>query len=603
MAPEGGDGPPLVGLDRRLADPGDRGHVTDAEVDDEAHRQDVALDRGQEVEEVEDPAALEAMEGLLLDVAGDGAVQTGRLDRFGRAPAGPAGPVDQPPPGDDEGHGPEARPVTVDAVDDPGQVEEDVAEDAVGIGRAPQRDEGPQRRPELVDHLAPGGLGSRLEVVDARRGWLRRPGRGPLLPAGRRPGEGGPRATLAAIRGAAGSISRAYPCSSQLDDDRLVDRLERSEGVEHVGPGGGIEVDERQGLGPIGVPTEAPLGDVDAVLTEHPADRADHAGYVVVEHQQDDAGRVGLEAVVGDLDDAGVVVREDDAGDRALAVAPADPAGDLVAVVGLAEADRAGDLDPSLPGHDRRVDEVDRAGHGRIEDALEEAGGDGAHHVLGVVGVQLELDLFDLAVGHDRLQASDLGREADELVGPGEVEAGGKSHVDAVGDAGAAEGVDDLLGDLDGHAALGLGGRGAEVGGVEDLGVADQGVAGGRGLDVEHVDGRFGQPALVEGGGDGGGVDEAAPGCVDQDRSGLDDGESGGVDQVAGLVGEGRVEGDVVGGGEQLVEIDELDAGLPADPLADEGVVGQNRHLEGLGPGRDGPADPAEADDAEGLVA
>ena len=146
---------------------------------------------------------------------------------------------------------------------------------------------------------------------------------------GRRPGRGGRRRL-------------------ELDDDRLGDRVEGAELLDQPLVGDGVEVDERQRLGPIGVPAQAPLGDVDAVIAEdlprqfeplmtlYLTDRTDDTGDVLVEHQEDRAGGIGLEPVVGHLDDARMVVGEDDARDGPAPVAPVHPAGELVAVVCLA---------------------------------------------------------------------------------------------------------------------------------------------------------------------------------------------------------------------------------------------------------------------------
>ena len=98
-------------------------------------------------------------------------------------------------------------------------------------------------------------------------------------------------------------------------------------------------------------------------------------------------------------------------------------------------------------------------------------------------------------------------------------------------------------------------------------------------------------------------VDDAAARHVDDADARLGLGQQLGVDQAHGLGGLGHVEGDEVGHGHQLVEVDELDVDL-AGPLGrDERVEGDEPHAEGEGPLRDELADAAEADDAERLVA
>ena len=71
---------------------------------------------------------------------------------------------------------------------------------------------------------------------------------------------------------------------------------------------------------------------------------------------------------------------------------------------------------------------------------------------------------------------------------------------------------------------------------MNDLGMADQGVVGRRRLVGEHVDGHRTQPALVQGGGCGCGVDQTSSGGVDDGGRGFHEGQPLAVDQVAGLI-------------------------------------------------------------------
>ena len=75
------------------------------------------------------------------------------------------------------------------------------------------------------------------------------------------------------------------------------------------------------------------------------------------------------------------------------------------------------------------------------------------------------------------------------------------------------------------------------------------------------------------------------------------------VDEAFGLGGEADVEGEVVGGLEDLVDGDEGDVVLAGDDGGDEGVVADEVHAEAGGAAGDFEADAAEADDAEGLAA
>jgi hypothetical protein len=75
-----------------------------------------------------------------------------------------------------------------------------------------------------------------------------------------------------------------------------------------------------------------------------------------------------------------------------------------------------------------------------------------------------------------------------------------------------------------------------------------------------------------------------------------------GADEVPGLVGEGRVDGDEVGGFEQLVELDAAGVELLLGVFFAGAVVVQDLHPEAPPAPRDGLPDAAHADDAELLA-
>ena len=124
---------------------------------------------------------------------------------------------------------------------------------------------------------------------------------------------------------------------------------------------------------------------------------------------------------------------------------------------------------------------------------------------------------------------------------------------------------------------------------------------GGR-LGGEDVDAGAGDAALGDGARQGGLVDDAAAGGVDDAHRGLDLGERLLADEAERLGRLRQVDGDEVGLGEQLVEAHELDAELAGLGAASVGVVGDDLHAEALEPLGDEGADAAEADDADGLV-
>ena len=94
----------------------------------------------------------------------------------------------------------------------------------------------------------------------------------------------------------------------------------------------------------------------------------------------------------------------------------------------------------------------------------------------------------------------------------GAVEGG---HVDGEPDLPALEEVDQEPRRLDGDGDLRLLGRGAQVGGDEHLGMVDERVVGRRRLGLEDVDRRARDLARRQGLEQGGLVDQAASGAVD----------------------------------------------------------------------------------------
>ena len=102
----------------------------------------------------------------------------------------------------------------------------------------------------------------------------------------------------------------------------------------------------------------------------------------------------------------------------------------------------------------------------------------------------------------------------------------------------------------------------------------------------------------------GGLVDQAAPGAVDDPDAGLHPRQRGGADQVAGLGRERRVQRDVVAAVPEVVERrDALDAELRGPLGRQEGVEPDHLHVEPLGPLRDRQADPPQSDDPQRLAA
>jgi hypothetical protein len=100
--------------------------------------------------------------------------------------------------------------------------------------------------------------------------------------------------------------------------------------------------------------------------------------------------------------------------------------------------------------------------------------------------------------------------------------------------------------------------------------------------------------------GEGGLVDDRAPGGVDQDRGRLHQREPARVDEVVRLVGQRGVDADDVRLAQPLVEVDPLarDRGELHVPLPRARGV-EHAHAPRLGAGGDGVADPPGADDQQ----
>ena len=122
------------------------------------------------------------------------------------------------------------------------------------------------------------------------------------------------------------------------------------------------------------------------------------------------------------------------------------------------------------------------------------------------------------------------------------------------------------------------GGR-AEVRGDDDVVELEQRAVGAR-LGGEDVQPGGGDPALLDSRVEGGLVDDPAAGGVDDDHAGLDLGERLGAEEADRLGRLREVDGEDVGGGEELVEADEPDAELRRTCARHVGVVGDDGHPE-----------------------
>lgn len=131
-----------------------------------------------------------------------------------------------------------------------------------------------------------------------------------------------------------------------------------------------------------------------------------------------------------------------------------------------------------------------------------------------------------------------------------------------------------------------------------DARVAAQRVVERRGFDREHVQCRRAEPTAVEGGQQGRGVDEFAAGHVHEKGAGSHPGEQRRVDDAAGLRSQRRVQGEHVGGADQLVQAEPIDAVGPPCLVGVRVVRGDATEDGCRDPGQ-GPRDTPETQQSE----
>ena len=126
-------------------------------------------------------------------------------------------------------------------------------------------------------------------------------------------------------------------------------------------------------------------------------------------------------------------------------------------------------LDPALLGHLRRVDQVDRLLGVAGEDPDEDGDAEQAGVVVGDAAAELDRDAVDRALAEALGEAAELFAERHERRQRLHLLGADGGDVDRVGDDAAGQRRGHLLGGDDAGAVLGLGGRGAEVRGDDDV--------------------------------------------------------------------------------------------------------------------------------------
>ncbi len=165
----------------------------------------------------------------------------------------------------------------------------------------------------------------------------------------------------------------------------------------------------------------------------------------------------------------------------------------------------------------------------------------------------------------------------------------------------ALEGQHHLLGDSDAGLVLRFPGAGAQMRSYHDLVEGEQFRAPWR-LGGKYVEGGAGNPAEGNCLGQGGLVDDAPSGGVDQPEAGLGVGQKFLADEPGRLGRFRDVDGDEIGLADQVVEGHQFGSHRPRPLSRQVRVVRNQSHAESQCPLRDQGSDPAQADDPEGLA-
>ena len=137
--------------------------------------------------------------------------------------------------------------------------------------------------------------------------------------------------------------------------------------------------------------------------------------------------------------------------------------------------------------------------------------------------------------------------------------------------------------------------------GADHVGQAEKRAVGGR-LNLEHVEARPRDMARFQRLGQSRLIDQPAARAVDDTYARFQLGDVLAAEDIGGLLGIGHMQGDEIGMGEQLLQLDLAHAHLLGLLLGEERIIGHDLHLEALGPVADDAADIARADHAKRLA-
>ena len=264
---------------------------------------------------------------------------------------------------------------------------------------------------------------------------------------------------------------------------------------------------------------------------------------------------------------------------------------------------RLGHVDAALACQQRGVDHVG-AGHYRAEQAGQDGGAERAMVELGGQALVFDGDAAQHALARLGHLAGESAKQAAEFhVRPqaGRVLGRDGRHVDGVGDRAGGEEVAHLFGDLKRDVFLCLGGGRTQMRRADDVFQAEERALDGR-FGFEDVECGAGDMAGFYRVGQGGFVDQAAAGAVDDADALSRLGQGLARQHVASGFGERGVQRDDLRPGQQVVELDLFDADVERALFGEVRVVGDDAHAQADGAVGDDRADIAAANQAERLA-
>ena len=335
-------------------------------------------------------------------------------------------------------------------------------------------------------------------------------------------------------------------------------------------------------------------------MTQRRPDTTDEAGRVLVDDVEHVAGQIGFHLDAEQFDQTRLLRSEQRAGDGALAGRRLHRDAHQRLICAFAIVAHFAHVEAAFLGEIRRIDHVHRVGIGAHQARQ--------HRCRDRLLVQFRGMAFDFDRNALHLVAFKLPQQAAHLFGERHVglelgrflcrQAG---HVERVGDAAVQQIVGQLLGHLQRDVDLRFVRGRAQMRGRDEVGGAEQRAFLGR-FGHEHVECCAADMAAVQTCLQRRFVDQAAARAVDDAHTLFGLGQRFGGQDVAGLVGQRRVQGDEVGAGEQLVQRDLFHAHIHGAFGRQERIERNHLHLEAQSTVGDDRADVTRTDQAQHLA-